>query len=107
MPLPIALAGGRLLTSAVRMLMKRYGLKKLEGRAARDLKARGARNATAKAQRTTLSNARKSGLRGKELINFARGADASKAEKELAIKAARRKQVAGNIAGDAAGSELS
>ena len=104
MALPILLQGGRLLAGAVKQMMKRYGLKELEGRAARDMKATGARNAIAKARREVLSKARANGLKGKKLMAAARRADASKADKLMATKAARFKQVAGNAGGDAAGS---
>jgi len=107
MALPILLQGGRFLAGAVKQMMKRYGLKELEGREARDLKAKGARNATAKARREVLLKARANGLKGEKLIAAARRADASKADKLMAVKAARAKQVAGNVAADAAGSALS
>jgi len=107
MPLPIALAGGRLLTSAVRMLMKRYGLKKLAGKEAQALKKKAIRNETARVKKTVKRNARKSGATPKEARNFARESESSLAGEQHAIKNARRKQVGGNIAGDIAGGGLS
>jgi len=89
------------------MLMKRYGLKKLADKEAHALKTKAHRAATAKVRKTTMDNARNSGLKGQALRDFTRSAQASKDEKALALKNARAKQVGGNIAGDAAGSELS
>jgi len=106
MALPLVV-GGRLLSSAVSSLMKRYGLKKLEGKASQELAKRGSHSATAKAKRTVKKNARASGLRGKELREFVKPVKASAKEKALATKAARSRDVGLNIAGDAAGAGLS
>ena len=96
-----------LIAGAIGTLLRRYGLKKLEGKAAQTLADKASRGATAAVKKTVKGNARNSGLKGKKLRAFVRSADASKAEKATALKAARKKQVTGNIAGDASGAGIS
>jgi len=101
MPIPIIAGAGSMLARGVATLMRRYGLKKLEGKELNAIRKKGTRSAEAKAKLKSKRDSQ--GLSHAEMRKATRDAKATDFQKKIGQKVARMKQVGGNIGADAGG----